>query len=194
MRITNQILGLLLVATASTAAYAGDGTITGTVDAKPSKFLKDTVVYIKEVPNTKLEAKTVEIDQKGMAFDPHIVTIAVGDTVKFHNHDKVDHNVYSPDGKYDLGTWGTGATKDNVFKTVGVFSQICKLHPEMLAYVFVGQNRFAAQVDDKGAYTIAGVPPGKYELVIWNAKLKAESKKIEVAADGKVKADFSLAR
>ena len=84
----------------STTALA-DGKITGTVDAKPSKFLKDTIVYVKQVPNTKLTAKTVEIDQKGMEFSPHIVLLAVGDTVKFQNHDNVDHNVMSHDGGYD---------------------------------------------------------------------------------------------
>jgi plastocyanin len=179
---------------ASSSAFA-DGKITGTVDAKPSKFLKDTIVYVKSVPNTKLTAKSVEIDQKGMEFSPHIVLAAVGDTVKFQNHDKVDHNVMSPDGGYDLGTKGAGQEMDHVFKTEGVFAQVCKLHPEMLAYVFVGQNRFAAVVDDKGEFAIAGVPPGTYDLVVWNPKLKAAAQKVTVGADGSAPAiKFSLTR
>jgi hypothetical protein len=129
-----------------------------------------------------------------MAFDPHVVVLAVGDTVKFHNHDKVDHNVFSTDGKYDLGTWGTGGTKDHVFDKQGVFAQVCKLHPEMLAYVFVGQNRYATVVDDKGAFSIAGVPPGSYELDVWNPKLKAAAQNITVTADGTATAKFSIAR
>jgi plastocyanin len=177
----------------SSLAYA-DATITGTVDAKPAKFLKDTIVYVKAVPNTKLAAKTFEIDQKNMAFAPHIVLAAVGDSVKFQNHDNVDHNVMSSDGGYDLGTWGAGQSKDHAFTTQGVFAQACKLHPEMLAYVFVGQNRFAAIVDDNGAFTIAGVPAGNYELDVWNPKLKAPAQKITVPADGSVTAKFSLTR
>jgi plastocyanin len=182
-----------VLALASGSALA-DGSITGTVEAKPSKFLKDTIVYVKAVPNTKLTAKTVEIDQKGLTFLPHIVLLAVGDTVRFHNHDKVDHNVMSPDGGYDLGTWGFDKANDHVFKTEGVFGQICKLHPEMLAYVFVGQNRFAAAVDDKGAFAIAGLPPGTYELAVWNPKLKASAQKITVVADKAVAAHFALTR
>lgn len=175
------------------AAYA-DGKITGTVDAKPSKFLKDTIVYVKSVPGVKLAARTIEIDQKGMEFSPHIVLAAVGDTVQFQNHDKVDHNVMSSDGGYDLGTWGGGQERDRVFKTEGVFAQVCKIHPEMLAYVFVGQNRFASTVDEKGNFTITGVPPGTYELVVWNPKLKAASRKVTVADNGAATATFSLAR
>jgi plastocyanin len=174
-------------------AYA-DGTITGTVDAKPAKFLKDTIVYVKEIPATKLAAKTVEIDQKGLAFDPHIVLLAVGDSVKFHNHDNVDHNVMSPDAGYDLGAWGLGATKEHKFDKPGVFSQVCKLHPEMLAYVFVGQNRAAALVDDKGNFTIKDVPAGTYEVDVWNPKLKGAPQKVTIGADGKATAKFSITR
>jgi plastocyanin len=179
---------------ALSAAAQADGKITGTVDAKPSKYLKDTIVYVKSVPGAKLTAKTVEVDQKGMEFVPHIVLLAVGDTVKFQNHDKVDHNVMSSDGGYDLGTWGGGQDKEHVFKAEGVFAQVCKLHPEMLAYVFVGQNRYVAIVDDKGAFTIDGVPAGTYELVAWNPKLKAPSQKVTVAPDGAATVKFSLAR
>jgi plastocyanin len=180
----------LVVAMAGTAF--ADGSLTGTVEAKPSKFLPDTIVYIKDAP-TKLTAKTIDIDQQGMTFKPHIVLAAVGDSVKFHNHDKVDHNVMSPEGKYDLGTWGTGASKDHTFTTTGVFAQVCKIHPEMLAYVFVGQNRFASTVDDKGNFTIAGLPPGNYEVDVWNPKLKAAAQKITVGT-GATTVHFALTR
>src|SRR5450432_731496 len=117
---TSLIYAFTLVGALAGTALA-DGSVNGTVEAKPSKFLPDTIVYIKEVPNAKLTAKTVEVDQQGMEFKPHLVMIGVGDTVKFQNHDKVDHNVMSHDGGYDLGTWGGGASKEQVFKTAGVF-------------------------------------------------------------------------
>ena len=192
MSIQSVILATALVGTFAGPAFA-DGSITGTVDAKPSKFLANTIVYVKEVPNAKLAAQSFEIDQMGMEFKPHIVIAGVGDTVKFHNHDKVDHNVMSPEGKYDLGTWGLGQSKEHQFKTAGVFGQVCKIHPEMLAYVFVGQNRFAAIVDDKGNFTIPGVPAGTYELDVWNPKLKAAAQKITVGT-GAATAKFSIAR
>jgi plastocyanin len=189
----SKMFAILSVLGALTGSALADGKITGTVDAKPSKFLKDTIVYIKSVPSPKLAAKTVQIDQKGMEFVPHIVLLAVGDTVRFENHDKVDHSVMSTDGGYDLGAWGGGKTAEHAFKAEGVFAQVCKLHPEMLAYVFVGQNRFAATVDDAGNFAIDGVPAGTYELDVWNPKLKAPSQKIAVG-DGAATAKFSLTR
>lgn len=184
---------ILLVAALTTTASA-EPTVSGTVDAKPAKFLKDTVVYIKAVPGTKNTAQTFTIDQKNMEFTPHIVLAAAGDTVKFTNSDKVDHNVMSPDAKYDLGTKPAGAVIEHVFKDPGVFSQVCKIHPEMLAYVFVGQNRFATTVDDKGAFKIVGLPAGSYELDVWNPKLKAPAQTIKVTADGASNIKFSLTR
>lgn len=188
------IAAVMLVGLVAGSALADGGTVTGSVEAKPSKFLKDSIVYVKRVDGAKLTPKKVEIDQKGMEFTPHIALIAVGDTVKFRNDDKVDHNVMSPDGGYDLGTWGNGKVVEHLFKTEGVFAQVCKIHPEMLAYVFVGQNRFASAVDESGGFTIAGVPAGTYELDIWNPKLKAAAQKITVTAGADTKVHFALAR
>ena len=185
--VVTSVLGALA------APALADGKITGTVEAKPAKFLKDTIVYVKAVPGTKVAPKTVQIDQKGMEFVPHIALLAVGDTLRFENHDKVDHNVMSSDGGYDLGVWGTGKTAEYSFKAEGVFAQVCKLHPEMLAYVFVGQNRFAATVDDQGNFAIDGVPAGSYELDVWNPKLKAPAQHVTVG-DGTTAAKFSLTR
>jgi len=187
-------IALVLLACSVSVTASANGKIKGTVTAKPSKFLKDTIVYVKQAPKVKLTTQSFEIDQKGMAFDPHIVLLAVGDTVKFHNHDNLDHNVMSPEGKYDLGTWGLGATKEHKFTKQGVFAQICKIHPEMLAYVFVGQNRFAAVVDRNGAFTIENVPAGAYELDVWNPKLKAPPQRITVANNGAATAVFAIAR
>jgi len=175
-------------------AYAGGGTVTGTVNAHPHKYLKDTFVYIKTVPGVKASPKTVTMDQKAMEFEPHLLVIQAGDSVKFLNSDKVQHDVMSPEGGYDLGKFGPGQSRTHKFTKVGVESQLCKVHPEMLAYVFVGQNPYAAAVDANGHFSIAGVPPGTYELDVWNPKLKAAGQKITVTAAGNVTANFEIKR
>jgi plastocyanin len=182
------------ISAAAQVARADGGSITGTVDAKPAKYLTPTVVYLKQVKGLKHAAATAQIDQKGMTFLPPIVAITAGDTVAFANHDNVEHNVMSPEGGYDLGKWGTGKVTSRKFAKAGVFTQLCKIHPEMLAYVFVGQNPFAAIVDDKGAFTISGIPAGTYEVDVWNPKLKAKPQQIKVTDAGAATAKFALAR
>jgi plastocyanin len=186
-------IAFLAAVSLPTLAWADGGTISGTVTAKPAKVLPETVVYLKKVPG-KPAKRTVEIDQKGMEFVPHIVTIAIGDTVKFENHDKVQHTVLSPEGGYDLGSWGAGESRSQKFSKAGVFSQVCKIHPEMLGYVFVGQNDFAVVVADDGSFSLTGVPAGTYELDVWNSKLKASGQKVTVTDGGTTSASFELKR
>lgn len=170
------------------------GTITGTVSATPARYLQDTVVFIKSAPDPR-PAKTLVVDQRGMKFIPRVTLAVVGDTVSFANHDSVIHNVMSPDhGGYNLGAMKAGESRSHVFTEPGQWVQLCNLHPEMLAYVFVGQNPFAAVVDPSGKYTIEGVPPGAYELSVWNPKLKGETQKITVAEGQPATANFELKR
>jgi plastocyanin len=187
-------LGLGLWAAAGAAQAAG-GTVTGVVKATPEKYLGETVVYIEKVPGT-YPPRTETMDQKAMAFVPHVLTITKGDTVRFLNHDTVAHNVFSPDfGGYNLGTFPPGKVRTHVFNdTVGVYTQLCDIHPEMLAYIFVGQNPYSAVPDQTGRYVIENVPPGKYDLLVWNSHLRAPEQSITVEAGGTAKADFDLRR
>ena len=175
-------------------ALAEGGTIKGKVDATPPKWLEDTVVYLKEVPGT-YPPKTHALDQKGMRFLPHVMTIVVGDTVKFLNHDSLVHNVYSPDGEgYNLGSFKQDEVRTYTFSKPGTYSQLCSIHPEMLGYLFVGQNPYASPVDKKGAFEIKNVPPGTYKLSVWNSHLKAADKTVTVAAGKTLDESFSIKR
>ncbi len=176
------------------AAHAEGGTIKGKVAATPPKYLPETVVYLKDVPGT-YPPKTHVMDQTNMQFVPHVMTVTVGDTVKFENHDHLVHNVYSPDvDAYNLGSFKEGEERAHTFKKAGVYSQLCSVHPEMLGYIFAGQNPYSAVVDKSGAYEIKNVPPGTYKLAVWNSKLKAPDKTVTVAAGASVVENLSIKR
>jgi plastocyanin len=184
--------GLLAV---PSAALAAGGTISGKVDAVPPKFLPETVVYLKEVPGSTAPKAKQTMDQKGMTFIPHVLAITVGDTVTFLNHDTVAHNVFSPDNEtYNLGTFKAEEKAEHVFDKAGAYSQLCSLHPEMLAYIYVAPNSFHAVVDAKGTYKIENVPPGTYKVEIWNPKLKAAEQSATVAEGKTADVNFSLKR
>ncbi len=191
-------IAALLVAAgllAAGPARAAGSTISGKVEATPAKYRPDTVVYLKNVPGAH-PPRTHEIDQRGMQFVPHVLAVAQGDTVKFLNHDKVAHNVYSPDGEgYNLGSFKQDQSASYTFKKTGTYTQLCSIHPEMLGYVFVGQNPYAAAVDAKGHYAIHDVPPGTWQLAVWNGdKLKAPDRTVTVAAGKALTENFSLKR
>ena len=161
----------------------------------PAKYLQETVVYLKEVPGT-YAPRALSMDQKGMTFLPHVLTATVGDKVTFLNNDGVDHNVYTPDGEgYNLGIFSKGKSGEYTFKKAGAYSQLCSVHPEMLAYVFVGQNPYASVVGKDGKFKIEKVPAGTYKLAIWNSNLKSPPEQSVLVVDGKAAdASFTLKR
>lgn len=170
--------------------------ISGTVKAKKAKYLKDTIVYIEHVPGTfEPQKERAVIDQKNMAFIPHVLPILQGTTVDFLNSDMVQHNVYSLDAvadNFNLGTWLKGETRSFTFNKLGVASIRCNVHVDMLAYVLVLQNPFFARVDNKGNFSITNAPEGKYIIKLWNERFKAEDKQVEVKAGATVTIELDM--
>lgn len=182
-------LGLVLSASAQT------GAVTGTVTAKGLRTSADLVVSL-QAPGLKVvpPAKPVEMDQKGMLFIPHVLPVVTGTSVRFLNSDPVGHNVFSPEARYNLGTWPQGETKDHRFDKPGVYSQLCRVHPEMEAYVVVLDTPYFAVTDKTGAFEIKNVSPGKYTLVVWSEKLKELKQPITVAAGAPTSVNLTLGR
>ena len=176
-------------------ASAQSGAVTGTVSAKGLRTSADIIVSL-HAPGLKLtpSAKPVEMDQRGMLFIPHVLPVVTGTTVKFLNSDPVGHNVFSPEGKYNLGTWPQGETKEYKFDKPGVYSQLCRVHPEMEAYVVVLDTPYFATTDKTGAFAIKNVPPGMYTLTAWSEKLKAVNQPITVEAGKPAIVNLALSR
>ena len=174
------------------------GSISGKIKARGAKNGGDAVIYV-----DKIESKTfsppkehVRMDQKGLAFRPHVLPILVGTTVDFLNSDDVLHNVFSPDqcaSKFNLGTWPKGQIKSYTFKDPGCTATLlCNVHPEMEGFVVVLETPYFAVSDKEGSYTIKDIPPGKYTLKIWHEKLKGQPVAVEVPEKGAATVDFDI--
>ncbi|MBW8015741.1 MAG: hypothetical protein FVQ82_06105 [Planctomycetes bacterium] len=214
-----------------TAIRQASGTITGSISiyktkvkTKGSKSYKDVVVYLEKVGdnNFPVSIKKVRMDQKGLVFIPHVMSIQKGTNVEFLNTDNDRHNVYFVNDKSgktkDLGTWKPGESRGHKFekkhddhhkiiKKTGkngapdTMIVLCKLHLEMAAYVVILDNPFftMTSIDEKtqkAKYTIKNVPPGKYKLKIWHKKLKLKEleKEVVVEKGKKTKADLEITK
>jgi plastocyanin len=181
---TAQSIAIGALVLAATTAFADGGTISGEVAGRTPKGRIGVVVHLEGVAGTfRPPAKPTAIDQKGMTFIPHVVAVQKGGTVVFHNSDALRHNVFTPDGdKYNLGTWGQGETKAHTFNAIGVFRQLCNVHPEMSAFIHVFDNPFFAVTGADGKFTIDNIPPGTYTLKTWSEKGGETSRSVTVAA------------
>jgi len=176
-------------------AAAQAGTVSGIITAKGLRSNAGIVVSL-EAPNLDVVApqEPVEMDQKGMEFIPHVLPVVTGTTVRFLNSDAVAHNVFSPDGKYNLGTWATGETRDQLFGKPGVNTQLCRVHAEMEAYVVVLATPYFATTDKSGSFEITDVPAGTYTLVTWSEKLKSVEQEVTVEAGKVATVDLTMTR
>ncbi|WKZ18828.1 MAG: hypothetical protein QY310_15590 [Candidatus Jettenia sp. CY-1] len=178
------------------AGESSSGVITGTITAKKPKYLKDAIVYIENMPNTfEPPTEHAVMDQKNMAFIPHVLPIVKGTTVDFLNSDSVQHNVYSPDVVADnmnLGTWLKGEVRSFTFRKPGIASIRCNVHVDMLAYILILQNPYFARVGNDGSFSITDVPPGEYTVKLWSERGKSEDQQIKVISGPSAKVEFII--
>jgi len=145
---------------------------------------KDAVVWLTGgaaiLPATP---RRVVLDQRNMAFLPHVLGVPVGTRVEMPNHDRVFHNVFSfKDGKrFDLGLYPAGTSKVVTFDKPGLSRIFCNIHPTMAAYVLAVASPFVAVSDEEGRFAIPEVPPGRYEYHAWRPGAEAVAGPLVVA-------------
>jgi len=184
----------LILAAVCVTAQASE--ITGKVTA--GKGI--SVVYVEAIPGKTFPApdKPLEMDQRSLLFQPHILIGVAGSTVEFLNSDKVAHNIFWPaiSGNkkmgHNLGTWPTGEKRSFKFETPGIVPLLCNVHPEMSGYVIVTPTPFYAETDAAGSFKISNIPDGSYTLTAWHEGFKNQSKPVTVA--GQAAADFTLTK
>jgi plastocyanin len=130
------------------------------------------------------------IEQRDIAFQPHVLIVPVGATVGFPNRDRVRHHVYSfsKARKFDLKLYGQEESRTVLFDRPGVVPLGCNIHDSMSGFVFVTATPFAELTDQAGHVSIAGVPPGAATVRVWHPSIRAPgstaSQPIDVAATG----------
>ncbi len=190
-------LAAALAGLALLAGAAAAGTIKGKVTIPRAKSLADVVVYVDKAAGTFAPPKQhVIMDQKNLAFVPHVLPVVAGTTVDFRNSDQVLHNVFTPDkcaGKFNLGTWPKGEVRSVTFGDVGCSPVLlCNVHPEMEGFVVALQNPYFAVTDKSGLYAIHDVPAGTYTLKVWNRKFLTTSQQVVVPQDGDATCNLAL--
>jgi plastocyanin len=163
--------------------------IKGKVSVQGIKSAENIAVYVDVIPDKKFDAPKdpVVIDQRKMAFVPHVVAVQQGTTVEFLNSDPVGHNVYWPSISgnkklaHNLGTWPKGEKKPFQFNDAGVAALLCNVHPEMSGYVVVTPTPYFAVTDKDGNFEIKNIPAGKYTLKTWSEDGKPTTQAVDVS-------------
>jgi len=81
------------------------------------------------------EANTVTIDN--FTFTPKELTVPVGTTVKWVNHDDIPHTVVDTNKSFRSKPLDTDDAFSFRFSTAGTFNYFCSLHPQMVGKIIV---------------------------------------------------------
>jgi plastocyanin len=213
---------LLAAATAAHPSGAATGTIRGRIEVERARHAapgrpsvadlgmddlhgsvpdeRRSVVYLEAAPRGAFEDRSdvrVRMDQRRETFVPHVLAVMAGTTVDFTNSDRTYHNVFSLSRTrpFDLGRYPTGASKSIRFERPGIVRVFCDIHSHMSAFILVFGHRYFDVTDNEGRFHIDGVPPGTYNVVVWNEASPREVRRLTIPEEGgEVEMNVSLGR
>jgi plastocyanin len=142
------------------------------------------VVYLEGRDGERLRGEGPALRQRGAQFTPGFLAVAAGEPVAMPNDDDIFHNVFSfsAPNDFDLGLYPGGESREIRFEHPGVVKVYCSIHEAMSATIFVAPTRWFAVADSEGRYAIPGVPPARYRLKTWAAKLPESVREVQVGA------------
>ncbi len=176
----------------SSTGHHGYGTVTvgGMVSGGGQIGPGGAVIWLRRLdgamPHVAPAANQI-VTQRDKTFLPHVLPVSVGTTVQFRNDDRIYHNVFSiaKPNEFDAGIRATGATYTRTFSHPGVVELLCNIHSTMNGYVLVIDSPFYVKAQASGAFTIRGVPPGRYELSAWHEAASTITRKpVTVGPEG----------
>lgn len=173
---------------------ASDAILVGADGAIQNAFvyIKDALGdYTFDVPTTP-----VVLDQVGCRYAPRIFGVRVGQPVEMVNSDATLHNVHAMpmvNQEFNRGMPQQHSRMTQIFTAPEQMVRFkCDLHAWMNAYGGVMPHPFFAVTGADGAFSLKGIPPGKYEVAVWHEKLGNSTQQIEIGNSQAVALNFTL--
>ena len=82
-------------------------------------------------------ASTAEVKIDNFSFGPATLTVAVGTTITWINHDDIPHTVVSTDKVFKSKVLDTDEKFSYTFAKPGTYPYFCSIHPKMTGTVLV---------------------------------------------------------
>lgn len=167
------VLGLAL-ATSVSAASVRVSVLDGAGQPLPG-----AVVYLDSSAARAAAKPAAEavIAQEHRKFVPAVTVIPTGTLVKFPNHDRVRHQVYSfsPAKKFELKLYAGTEAAPVMFDHSGIVVLGCNIHDSMVGWVLVVDTPYFGKAGADGVAVLENVPAGSYSLRTWDASLPPDA-------------------
>ena len=133
--------------------------------------LADVLVTLRpaEGPAEPVKPAPAALDLMHRSFEPQVLAVPVGTVVAIHNLDDVDHDLYSFSQAlpFSLRLPAKGGGGAVTAAHAGLVVLGCKVHDEMVGYLYVTDAPYFGKTDAGGYLRLAGLKPGRYVLGLW---------------------------
>ncbi len=142
-----------------------------------SKGVQNVFVFFDKAPAGASPVPPPEkqiFDQKGCKFIPHAMIVRTKQPLLILSDDGVGHNTHTYPGRNAGFNGGikpndrTGVPITYVQPEREPFKVVCDIHSWMKAYHLPLDHGFAAVTNEKGEFTIKGLPAGTHTLKVWH--------------------------
>jgi hypothetical protein len=150
-------------------------------DSKESEVLvlgvdrgvRGSVILLEGVTRGKKPDGEVVLDNHRCVFVSHVSAVMAGERARVRNSDAILHNTHGFLGKPTVFNLAL-PNRDQMIEITkrltrpGVIRVVCDAHPHMTAWIIVHDNPYYAVTDERGAFRIDGIPPGRYKVTMWH--------------------------
>ena len=135
--------------------------------------VRGSVIRLEAVARGKKPAAEVVLDHQRCAFVSHVTAAMAGEKARVKNSDAILHNTHGFLGTptvFNLALPTRDQTIDITRRLTrpGVIRVVCDAHPHMLAWMIVHDSPYYAVTDERGAFRIDGILPGRYKVTMWH--------------------------
>ena len=148
--------------------------------------LNNVFVYVKEGVSGSYPApaEAVELDQLGCRYQPHVIGLQVGQSLRISNSDAVLHNINTrptTNRAFNISQPQAGMETSRDFSRAEVMIPVkCDVHGWMSGYIGVVDHPYHDVSSGSGEFSLAGLAPGTYTIEAWHEVYGASTQEVTV--------------
>ena len=164
----------------------------------PGGGIANVVVTVKATKGKKLEVPATNpvFDQKTCEFHPHVLVFPAGSTVDVLNSDGILHNIHTTGTANPSQNQAQPKFKPKIQIKVDKPETIavkCDVLGWMSGYWVATDTPYVAATDASGNFKITDLPPGDYDVELWQEKLGKAMQKATIKPKEETKVAWKMA-
>lgn len=160
--------------------------------------LENVIVFVSQGVDDKaydLPQTPALMEQKGCMYEPHVLAMRAGQTLRVVNADKTTHNIHPMPA--NNREWNKaqvpGQPIEEKFAREEVSIPVkCNIHPWMRSYIAVFKHPFFAVTGKDGSFELRNLPPGEYTIEAWHEKLGTMTQHVNITRGENKTVDFTF--